>query len=491
MTRTLAAVVALGLLAGSLVALDDPPSSQNPVAALIAQLGHDDYALREDAEKQLGELGPDALPALREAAAGENPEVSRRAGRALQRITRRLDNEKLLVPKLVALNAENVGLDALLADLSKQSGYDVITAGPNAGSPALRRYAVKTGTVPFWQAVLAVCDAADLKIASVGGFLASDAGQPLAAPRAPTSRPPVTATSVVLEPRGNAKRRPATVCGAVCVEAVPVPASVATPAASVAILQVWPEPGLQWHSASAVRLNVATDDVGQARLVEPSGPVLASPQVVRGNNVVVVKQVNGGVVLVNPNARVPSDAAASPNFTPSPRQFVVKFKPAPRPARMLGDFRGTLFGTIRVGPEAMITLTDLTSGQVAEGSHLGGANLRATFRKDADGKWRALVELSYDTTKVQPADSSSKLGNIVYGLRATDPNGNAYLTVPTSMAQTVRGGSTRQTMRIDCELHPAKLQSGPPTSLAFWATFGKSVEVPFALADVPVAGGAE
>jgi hypothetical protein len=492
MTRTLVAVAVLGLLAGSLVAVDDPPATPpDPLAALVGQLGHDDFARREEAEKRLGELGPDALPALREAAASDNPEVARRAGRALARLTRRVENEKLLAPKFVTLNAENVALDAVLAELSKQSGHDVVIGGSTADALAGRPVTVKTnGKVPFWEAVLAVCDSADLKIASVAGYLASDAAKQLTGPRGAKARAPVTASSVFLEPRNGARRRPAAVFGAVCVEAVPVPEAVATADASVAILQVWPEPGLDWQSTAAIRLDRATDAAGQARLVEPAGPPLAAPQVVRGNNVVVVNQVNGGVVLVNPNARVPAPAATAAPFTPSTRQFVMKLKPGARPAAALTEFRGTLIGTVRVGPEPLITLSALSPDRSAEGEHPAGADMRATLRKDAGGKWRATVDLNYDTSRVQLADSGGKLGNLINGVRVTDAAGNAYLTVPTSMSQTVRGGSTRQTLRMECDLHPTRLQGGPPVAVTLWAVFGKSVEVPVSLTNVPVASGA-
>lgn len=483
MTRLFAAAAVA--LVGGLAAADDPPPAPDPVAALVARLGHADFAQREDAERRLSDLGPEAVPALREAAASDDPEVARRAGRAVARILHRAENDKLLAPTLVTLAANDAPLDAVLADLSKQSGFDVTLAAGDGTKPIT----VKAGKVSFWQAVLAVCDAADLKIAAAGGFLASDAGRQLATPRT-TARNPTTASSIFLEPRNGAKKRPAVVYGAVLVEAVPVPDAAAPADASIAVLQVWPEPGLNWQAAAAVRLDRATDAAGQARTADAAAP-LAAPQVYRNNNVVIVNQPNGGVVLVNPNAKVPLPAASAPAFTPSDRQFVVRLKPAARPAAALADFRGTLYGTVRVGPEPMIALTDLKPDRTADGSHpTGAADLRATIRQDAGGKWRAVVDLAYDTARVQPDTTGAETGRGVYGLRVSDADGHAYLTYATSMSQTVRGGSTRQTLKVEFELHPAKLKGGPPTAVTFWAVYGKPAEVPFAFTAVPLAGGA-
>ncbi|HJZ57145.1 MAG TPA: hypothetical protein VKE74_19400 [Gemmataceae bacterium] len=483
MTRSLAAVAALGLLAGSLLAIDDPPpASADDITALVAQLGNVDFAKREAAEKALSAIGEPALPAIRAACASENPEVARRAERLVARITQRVENEKLLAPKFVTINAENLPLRNVLADLSAQSKYRVELGLETTGALPGKRVTVKTGRVPFWEAVLAICDAADLRIASVAGFIASDA--PPAGHRASISD-----SGVMLEPRNGAKRRPAAVFGAVCVEAIPMPEATGIPDATTALLQVWPEPALNWQATTAVRVDRAADDGGQLLAADPTGPALQSPQVVHGNGVVVVKQVNGGVVVVNGGAKVPSSAATSPTFTPSTRQFVVRLRPGARPSGELSELSGALFGTVRVGPEPMVTLSKLTPGQSVEGSHPSGAHLKVLLNRDQGGKWRATVDLDYDTARVQMAESGGQLGNLINGIRVTDAAGNAYLTVPITMTQTARPVPPRMSIRMDCDLHPAKLQSGPPDAVTFWAMFGKPVDVPFALKGVPVVGG--
>src|SRR5438046_2377759 len=71
------------------------------VAQLLEQLASTQFAEREEASRALDELGAAALPALRKATRGDNPEISRRAQAILRRIERRLENEQLNQPKKV------------------------------------------------------------------------------------------------------------------------------------------------------------------------------------------------------------------------------------------------------------------------------------------------------------------------------------------------------------------------------------------------------
>jgi hypothetical protein len=56
------------------------------IAALVKDLGDNDFARREAASQALVKFGPRAVPALREAAKNKDPEVAQRAAAALERI---------------------------------------------------------------------------------------------------------------------------------------------------------------------------------------------------------------------------------------------------------------------------------------------------------------------------------------------------------------------------------------------------------------------
>lgn len=71
------------LLAAAVLAQDVPAAGD-----LIKKLGHEDYAVREEATRKLIEMGQDAVPALEEALKSEDLEVRLRAGRALSAIRR-------------------------------------------------------------------------------------------------------------------------------------------------------------------------------------------------------------------------------------------------------------------------------------------------------------------------------------------------------------------------------------------------------------------
>src|SRR5438477_7552719 len=59
------------------------------VDALIAQLGHDDFKLREDASSKLAKIGKPALAPLRQALSNGDPEVQARAEMLIKRIEQR------------------------------------------------------------------------------------------------------------------------------------------------------------------------------------------------------------------------------------------------------------------------------------------------------------------------------------------------------------------------------------------------------------------
>ena len=114
MTRTPFAVAVVALLAGSLLAVADPPaiiSETEKIARLVADLGNADFTRREAATTELDAIGEPALDELRPACRSANPEVSRRAREVTARIDRRVANEKALAPTLVDLTAEEVGPD--------------------------------------------------------------------------------------------------------------------------------------------------------------------------------------------------------------------------------------------------------------------------------------------------------------------------------------------------------------------------------------------
>jgi hypothetical protein len=514
MPRPAAALAALTLLTGSLLAVPESqppdPADGSPVAALVARLGSADYAAREAAGKELHALGPAALEPLRAACRSGNPEVARRARLLVARIERRVENEAALAPTLVELKAGRSAVETVLASLSEQTGYAVTLARPAGTPPGPAVTFDADRTLPFWQAVLAVCDAADLQVAAVSGLAAPGSaaaraqsnppGRP-ALPRRgggprplPSVQPPRSTTqAVLLEPRGAAPKRPAAVYGAVLIEAFPIPDVAANPDTPAALLQVWPEPKLNWQTTRTVHVGRAADTGGQLLAAAPSPTPEPAPQVVLGNGVVMVRQVGGGVVVVNQQAAVPVPGADAPAFTPNDRQVVVRLRPGDRPSAALAELAGKVYGAVRTAPEPLVQLTGLKPGRPAEGSHPAGVEFKAVLSR-VGGRWEARVELSYDPLTVYPGDSggrrlaSGAIGSAIPAVRVTDADGKAYSTSTTSVTQMRMAGGDRPQEILTFTLTPPA-GAGPPDAVAFWAGYARPVEVPFGLTGVPLAGG--
>ena len=117
------------------------------IAKLIEQLGHRSFAVREMASKQLRELGPAALPALRKAVLSKDEEVRRRA----QVLIPPLEIEEALLPKRVTLRVVDRPLEEIVKDIQKQTGYVLDPA--NTSAKRDRQIAVDFKDLPFWDAM--------------------------------------------------------------------------------------------------------------------------------------------------------------------------------------------------------------------------------------------------------------------------------------------------------------------------------------------------
>jgi hypothetical protein len=513
MSRHLALLILPLLLGGTVLALEEStPAGAAGSKQLVLDLGSKDFATREKAGKRLDAIGEAALPALRPACRSADPEVARRALTLVARIERRVENRRALAPTLVELNAENAKLSDVIDDLAKQSAYK-LTVDSQDASLTSKLISVKAGKVPFWKAVLHVCDVADLQIASVSGYVSPTSPissvvqpQPLPTLGGRTSRRTrgaveiISSPNIVLEPRGQEPKRPAAVFGAVMVEAFPVPLAARTTDADAAILQVWPEPKLNWQEVKGLRIDRARDAAGQflAQIIPDadSRPVM----VAQGNGVIVVQQANGGVVLINqPNSSVPT----RPSLTVSPRQTLMKLKPGS--GDQLQELTGSILGTVRSKSEPLVELKKLKPGMQADGSHPAGAELKATLLRGDDGSWQAIVELGYDQSAILPSNAATdprlapRIGGFqsgggvsgIMGVHVIDAKGEPFDLSLTGSRTTIRRvGLIDRNWIVRGFTFSVLVPEGSqavPDGVSFSGTYPKVVEVPFEFAKVPVA----
>lgn len=519
------------------------------VASLVRKLGSSSFADREAAEKELAAIGEPALDAVRAACRSANPEQARRAQFLSTKIGRKAESRKLLTPTLVEIDATDTRLDAVLVALSdsfsKQADptgvrkYHVTLGGPGANTLARKPITLKTGRVPFWEAVLALCDVAGLQIQAIGGFVAPGSTSQLAAVPQPTlsgmsrrnspNRVGPSQSTLVLEARVG-KKRPAVVAGAVCIEAFPVPSTptapngvvpnIAPPAIPLqgggfiqpvapvrrpppqsepgtprgqpaVLLQVWPEPTLVWQSARDVAVSTARDTRDQ-RLVATVPPPSPNAQTMvfnRGGGMVVVQNVGGRAVFINDPGMI-----SGGGFEPNARQIVVRLRPGEKPTAALEEFAGALFGVVRSGIEPAAVAAGLILSTPAVGVSRVSVDMRATLQKE-NNRYELEVELAYEPAMVQPAGLGDRLpttggtgpGNYTFnGLRVTDADGKPYFASGTAQYRRLDRTGRRTALTMKISLTPSRAGQGPPSAVTFWATSGKPVEVPFTLRDVPI-----
>src|SRR5262245_47864735 len=152
-------VLALLVPAAAPAAEDKAPAPNLP--RLVADLGSDDFARREQATRAPDALGAPALDELRRAAAGDDAEVRRRARELVERIERRVETARLLQPRRVHLIYKNTPVADAVADFARQTGFAIELAGDRAKLND-RKVTLDTGPVPFWEAFDQFCRKAGL-----------------------------------------------------------------------------------------------------------------------------------------------------------------------------------------------------------------------------------------------------------------------------------------------------------------------------------------
>lgn len=123
-------------------------SSEAPL--LVKQLGADRYAEREHAANALEALGPEALPALRQARAAHDAEVRSRAEVLLDRIERAM----LTQPTLIAIRPNGQSLREIVEGMAESHGFHLQLHAENDRAAGLTRDGLNTDPrLTFWTAI--------------------------------------------------------------------------------------------------------------------------------------------------------------------------------------------------------------------------------------------------------------------------------------------------------------------------------------------------
>ncbi len=332
------------------------------------------------------------------------------------------------------------------------------------------------------------------------------------------SLPPPNPGVIALRPRSD-RPNPSCVSGAVRVEAVPFPAAAlaTVPRDQVPVhLQVTPEPRLQWERVEAVRVTRATDAAGrELTAVSAADADFVRVHPISGGAIVV--DARGGVNLVPGGGFNPY----APGPVPTHTRASVVLRPAGEPPTVLRSLEGVIRGVVRSGPEELAAVAGLDKNPTASaaGPNVALAVGGVTERPDGES-FELDVTLRYDPAEVQvdgradvqetviargpgrmivrgqvrgvvamrvPVGVSADRPNL-FGLTVTDADGKPFTLTAASSRRTVdQSGEVTDQVRLIAR--PAGKGQGKPAKVTFRGTRAKAVEVPFKLADMPVAAG--
>lgn len=473
----------------------DTPPTQAEISQLIEKLSSPEFSERESATKRLENIGEPVLDALREACKSENPETVRRAQEVLRKVEEKIANERTLVPTLVEFDLRDTPLDILLASLSKQGQCEVVLGGLKPEELSKQKVTVSTsGKVPFWNAVLKVCEAADLQIAVVGSFMAPGALPYVGLAKGNLRIARNANQAVVLEARDpKVPRRPASIYGAILVESVPFPKNSSPGESPAALLQVWPEVRLKWESTTTLKALRATDADGAKLAVEflplKSGSTPKSDR----DGIVIIRNADGSATVVRGTS---PDFLPAGLFVPNNRQAVIQFKRGEKSPELAKQLDLSVVAAVRTGIEPISLARGLLENQAAKGVGGSDVEMTARYETDTNGKWIADVNLNYDSWSVQPVGIGDDLHGIkgttnlgfgnhtVSGILVADKDGKPFALGLTSGSNQLDPTGKRFTIKMKLELVPDQNAKNPPFSITFWGTHTRQVEIPVSLKDV-------
>jgi hypothetical protein len=493
---------------------------------LIARLGSGAFRDRETATRELDALGPTALDALRRAAVSADAETRRRAADLVRRIDERVASARILTATLVEFDYKERPLDEAVRDLARKGGgSDVTNAVPAISLHAIpatrfhgRRITAATpGKIPFWEAVDLFCRKAGLH--EWDGFAKLD-GQPSETQAAAQwngqmiqgqviiagrmSRQPVRQPSGVVLLDGAGPTLPTCRTGAFRVRAAPPGTAVGVIGLGsdevMLPLQMSAEPRLRWQGAMDVRVERAVDDRGQAlaAVAAAAEPAIETGEMMVVNNMIVPVQAHrGGPVGV-------------------------RVRRGEKPATRLTELAGTIAGQVRITEPVAVLDDPLKVGQSAHGS--AGVSLKVTSAKrSGSGDITVGVEVNLPldvhlTTQTAgnvagfaqfgggvvingggrivaagggigpsgqpPALPSGTTENM--GLSLEDAKGRRFAAIRGGPFDSQRfGGDGVIVYQFTTVFKPAE-ESQPPARLVFAASRSATIEIPFALKDIPL-----
>lgn len=457
--------------------------------ALMTRLASERYAEREEAARALEALGERALPALRAALQGDDPEVRRRARDLVRRIEQRREADRLRVPTRVRVSARGQPLEAVAAELGRLGGVTLKVSGEAARKPITW----ESGDLTFWEALDRLCAAAGV------------AEEP-PTPGGPSQDENVSTTSVMMigrrgtssptdvmrprdEPRlelvlkaGKAAPTPTHLGGALRVRAaVPgtvLPGQPRLPGDLLVVLDVAAEGPVVWHRASGVRIDAALDENGRALALRPAS---YRPPVSSRSGIIV----NG----------VPLDPEPD-ETSPAGRLVPVRLRPREGAPERLQELRGAVIGQVRTRTEELVTVDRIleATGRTVKGPRVGSVRVVEAEPEVGGGTHlRVMVDAAPRGLNAHQAPTFS--GRIFVNGRSISPENSDLLCSSNFVLLDTKGRPHRITGAVctgrsdgpareyELSFEPER-GAGPPAKFVYRDQRTVFLEVPFVLRDV-------
>jgi hypothetical protein len=507
----LSAVLATIVAAGWAIAEE---AASGNVDQLVNRLGSGAYRDRESASRELDTLGPTALDALRKAAASGDPETRRRATDLVERIGTRLAAARILAPTLIEFKYDHTPLLEAVEDLKRRTGAAIVPQNLTPNKLQGRTVTAATaGPVPFWDALDLFCLKADLHqwdgFSRVGGMVNQQQptqfggggfnGQVIV--RSGRVRPNMPGPNTIVLLDGPDVKLPSCRSGAVRAR-IPPPGTTIDGLAPVGAdevvlpLQISAEPKLHWQGALDVRVDRAVDDRGRPVVVMPAlreAPADDFEPVF----------INGAIIMQHARRGGPVG---------------VRVRRGDKSSSRLAEMSGTIAGQVRVAePLAAADAPLKAVGQTVRGT--AGVQVKITAASRADSgevTIGAEVHLPSDVQLPQAAPGQAGVmvggamviqgGGVVIQQGGFGPGGQQpALPAGTTEYQglsvedargrrfsVVRGGLQMNRFAQDGSVYQLtatfkSTEAGhEPARLVLTGTRPATVEIPFALKDVPL-----
>lgn len=452
-TRYLLAVL---IVAGSVLPSpsDELPNKER-IDRLIEQLGSGNFVEREKATKELAAIGVPALEGLRKATKSDDAEVRKRAENLLPQIEIQAESTRVLAPKRVHLTYKDTPLPEAVADIQKKSGYTIYLHDPD-GKLKERKITLDAGETTFWHAVDLFCAKAELDEPSMEELLQAlqprggGPGAPAAVGRPGRVFMPGMNEQIILKD-GKAKKVSTDDRGAVRLRA-PAKGDLfgKVPEGEILVpLEVTSEPKLQLQIFQSIRIDKATDDQDQ-ELTQVIPQVEGAAGI--GGNLAIAPP--GAGVGAKFQMQMQFVGRARMGWGGLSQQLPVQLKKGGKDAKTLKELKGGITVQLLTEPRPLIAADklDKAAGKTFKGDE--GGSIKIVKVASEEKLTTILVELEqppYDkVAPVQPnvfAGAGAAIGGPVPGMKLQPvppppPPGGPGMPVPAPrpVAIPIRGG---------------------------------------------------